>query len=218
MLTGTVTSGGVVTLNFQSAGVISTVKVQPGQPVHKGQALAVEYAPNISAIVTADDASISAVQAKIAEVKTEETLYPATIPQDQAQIAAEKAQLAMDQAQLATDRMRTDATEIVAPAAGVIVAANGQPGEAVTSSGIRDYSSSSQQVAGAQQPAFSLLPEGPQSTGRTQASGSSLPVVALRVSYSWSSTGPEYQAIVAIASTVPSPPLNGMAANIAFSR
>ncbi len=262
MLTGAVTSGGVVTLNFPNAGVISVVKVQPEQLVHKGQVLAVEYAPNVGAIVTADDAAISAVQAKIAELKTEETLYPLTVPQDQAQIASEKAQLATDQAQLATDRMRAAATEILAPSAGMIVATNGQPGEAVTSAGIRDYSNSSQPVTGSREPAFSLLPEGPQSTGRTSASGSSLPVIALRVSFSWSvvafvpearvsgikvgqavtvsvpaarikdvrghiqevlpnpvqsSTGPQYQAIVAITSTVPTPPLNGMAANIELS-
>jgi len=61
-----------------------------------------------------------------------------------------------------------------------------QPGEAVTASGIRDYSSAAQQVAGSQQPQFSLLPEGPQSVGHASAGGSSLPVIALRVSFTWS--------------------------------
>jgi multidrug resistance efflux pump len=185
MLTGTVTSSGVVTLDFQNSGVISVVKVQPNQSVHKGQVLAVEYAPNVGALLTADDAAISAVKAKITELKGEEALNPVVVPEDNAEISSEDAQIAMDQAQLATDRMRMAATEIVAPAAGVIVAANGQSGEAVTASGIRDYTSSAQQVGGEQQPQFSLLPEGPQSISHSSANDSSLPVIALRVSSSW---------------------------------
>ncbi len=185
MLTGTVTSSGIVTLDFQNPGVISTVKVQPNQQVHKGQVLAVEYAPNVGALLTADNAAISAVRAKIAVLKSEEAVNPLLVPEDNAEIASEDAQMAMDQAQLATDRMRMAATEIVAPAAGVIVAANGQSGEAVTSSGIRDYTGSSEQVGGEQQPAFSLLPEGPQSISHSSTNDSSLPVIALRVSSSW---------------------------------
>jgi multidrug resistance efflux pump len=185
MLTGAVTSSGVVTLNFESAGTISAVKVQPNQSVHKGQVLAVEYEPNADALVAADNAEISAVQTKIAQLKTNETLYPLTLADDKTQIASENAQYAADLAQLATDRMRMTATEIIAPSAGVIVATNGQPGEAVTSSGIRDYSGSSAQGVQQQRPTFSLLPEGPQSTSRVSASGSSLPVITLRVSSGW---------------------------------
>ena len=48
-----------------------------------------------------------------------------------------------DEAQLATDRMKIAATEIIAPADGTVVAANGQPGETVTSVGIRDYTTDS---------------------------------------------------------------------------
>jgi multidrug resistance efflux pump len=186
MLTGSVTSSGVVTLNFQKPGILSVVKVQPDQAVHKGQVLATEYAPNATAIVAADKVAITAVLAKIAELKDEETLNPLTVPADQAQIASENAQMATDQATLDTDRMNLAATEIVAPASGVIVAANGELGEAVTSSGIRDYASSSGAVEGQQQPQFSLLPEGPQSTARTSGAESSLPVIVLRVSSSWS--------------------------------
>jgi multidrug resistance efflux pump len=186
MLTGSVTSSGVVTLNFQNPGVLSVVKVQPDELVHKGQVLASESAPNAAAIVAADNAAIIAVQAKIAELKDDETLYPLTVPADQAQIASENAQMATDQAQLDTDRMKLAATEIVAPSAGVIVAANGELGEAVTSSGIRGYAGSGQQTSGQQQPQFSLLPEGPQSTGHTSQSESSLPVIVLRVSSTWS--------------------------------
>lgn len=190
MLTGTVTSSGIVSLNFPDAGVLNAVKVHLGQQVHKGQVLATEYAPNLSALVEADRAAITAVQAKIAELKYAETQYPATVEPtlvaaDNAQIATENAQLAAGNAQLATDRMRMAATEIVAPSDGVVVAANGQSGEDVTASGIRDYTSASGQVAARQQPQFSLLPEGPQPVSRAGSGGSSLPVIALRISSGW---------------------------------
>lgn len=183
MLTGTVTSSGIVALNFQHSGVISVMKVQPDESVHKGQVLALQYAPDTGAKVTADNAAISAVQDKITELKTNEAMFPANTSEDQAQIASEAAQLATDQAQLLTDRMQVSAAEIVAPAAGVIIAANGQPGEEVTPSGIRNYTP--QQAERVQQPQFSLLPEGPQSINRASKSGMSLPVISLRVSSTW---------------------------------
>lgn len=190
MLTGTVTSSGVVTLNFPAAGVINTVKVHLNQQVHKGQVLATEYAPNVAALVDADRAAIAAVQAKIAELKTVETEWPddsepSLVAGDNAQIVSEQAEMATDDAQLATDRMRMASTEIVAPSDGLVVAANGQPGEDVTASGIKDYTSSSQPVSAQQQPQFSLFPEGPQPVSHAASSGSSLPVIALRVSSSW---------------------------------
>ena len=190
MLTGTVSSSGMVTLNFPAAGVINTVKVYPNQHVHKGEVLATEYAPNVDALVQADRAEIAAVQAKISELKTVETEYPdvtqpSLIAADNAQIVSEQAQMAVDNAKLVTDRMRMANTEIVAPSDGVVVAANGQPGEAVTASGIKDYTSSSQSVSVQQQPQFSLVPEGPQPVSRAAASGSSLPVIDLRISSSW---------------------------------
>jgi len=262
-LTGNVASSGIVALNFQNSGVISVIKVQPNQAVHKGQVLAVEYAPTMGAVISADNAAISAVQAKVAQLKSDEVIYPqvfypAHFAQDQAGISAAMAQLAAGQAQLQSDRQKLAETEIIAPSAGLVVAANGQPGEAVTSSGIRNYSSAAQ-AQGSQGPAFSLLPEGPQSGSRVAATQSSLPVVTLRVSSAWSvvayvpessvsgikpgervavsvpaaaiknvrgsvlevlpdpvqsSSGLLYQAVVSISGTVPSPPLNGMAANI----
>jgi multidrug resistance efflux pump len=184
-LTGSVTSSGILTLNFQNPGVISVIKVEPDEAVHKGQVLAVEYAPTMGATIEADNAAIGAVQAKIAQLKSDEAIYPAHAPADQAQIASENAESAGDQARLQADREKLAETEIIAPAAGVVVAANGQPGEAVTSSGIHNYSSAAQ-AQGSQGPAFSLLPEGPQSYSHASASQSSLPVIALRVSSTWS--------------------------------
>ena len=185
LLTGTVVSSGVVTLNFPGSGEIATVDVRLGQLVRKGQMLASQYAPNADALVAADKAAIAAQQAKIAELEAAEAADPAAAPADSAQIAADKAQLALDHAQMVTDRMRIAAAEIVAPSAGIVVAVNGQPGQAVTSSGIRYYAADSRQAPASQQPPFSLVPEGPQPVRHTATSGSALPVIALRVSATW---------------------------------
>lgn len=185
VITGTVSSSGVVALNFVTPGQISKVNVHLNQVVHKGEVLAVEYAPNADSIVTADKAAISAVQAKIAQLKAAAAANPANAAVDSAELAAAKAQLASGHAQLATDRMKVAATEIVAPSSGIVVAANGQPGETVTSSGLRSYAFDTRQQATTQQPQFSLLPEGPQPVRRDAAAVSSLPVIALRTSDAW---------------------------------
>ena len=185
LLTGTVTSTGVIALNFTGSGEINKVNVRLDQPVRKGEILATEYAPNADSIVAADKATITAEQAKMAELRAAEAADPAAAGADNAQLAVDKAQLAGYQAQLATDRMKAAAMEIVAPSSGIVVATNGQPGETVTSSGIRDYATDSQQAPAVQRPAFSLLPEGPQSAREASASGSALPVIALRTSTTW---------------------------------
>jgi multidrug resistance efflux pump len=185
LLTGTVTSSGVVTLNFTYPGEISQVDVRLNQLVRKGEVLAAEYDPDAGSVVASDEATIASEQAKITELKAAAAADPAAAPADNAQIGAEKAQVAVDEAQLAADRMKIAAMEIVAPSAGIVIAANGQSGETVTASGIRDYATDSQQAATAQGPQFSLLPEAPQATYRIPASGSDLPVIALRTSTAW---------------------------------
>jgi multidrug efflux pump subunit AcrA (membrane-fusion protein) len=185
LLTGTVASSGVITLNFSNAGEISEINAKLNTPVQKGQVLAKEYAPDAASLVAADNAAIAADKAKIAQVRTAEAADPANDTIDSAQLSAANAQLALDQAQLATDSMKIVTAEIVAPSAGVIVAANGQVGQTVTTSGIRDYEADSQEQSAAQGPAFSLLPEGPQTGRRINASASAVPVFALRTSINW---------------------------------
>jgi len=185
LLTGTVASSGVITLNFSAAGEISEINAKLNTPVQKGQVLAKEYAPDAASLVAADNAAIAADKAKIAEVRAAEAAKPANDAIDSAQLSAANAQLALDQAQLATDSMKIVTAEIVAPSAGVIVAANGQVGQTVTTSGIRDYEADSQEQSAAQGPAFSLLPEGPQTGRKISASASAVPVFALRTSIDW---------------------------------
>src|SRR3984957_17861508 len=81
--------------------------------------------------------------------------------------------------------MKIVTAEIVAPPAGVIVAANGQVGQTVTASGIRDYQADSQEQSAAEGPAFSLLPEGPQTGHKVSASASAGPVFGLRAPVNW---------------------------------
>jgi multidrug efflux pump subunit AcrA (membrane-fusion protein) len=185
LLTGTVASSGVITLNFSNAGEISEINAKLNKPVQKGQILAREYAPDSTSLVAADNAAIAADKAKMAQVREAEVIDPANDAIDGAQLTAANAQLALDQAQLATDQMKIVAAEIVAPSAGVIVAANGQVGQTVTTSGIRDYEADSQEQSAAEGPAFSLLPEGPQTGHKISASASAVPVFALRTSVDW---------------------------------
>jgi multidrug resistance efflux pump len=185
LLTGTVASSGVITLNFSNAGEISEINAKLNTTVQKGQVLAREYAPDAASVVAANKAAIAADEAKIAQVRAAEAGHPANAAIDSTQLSAANAQLALDQAQLATDSMKIVTAEIVAPSPGVIVAANGQVGQTVTASGIRDYQAVSQDQSAAEGPAFSLLPEGPQTGRKISASASAVPVFALRTSVNW---------------------------------
>jgi multidrug resistance efflux pump len=147
--------------------------------VHKGQTLATEYAPATSSLLTADKAAISSDQARLAQLKA------VPVADQTAELAAADAQLAKDQAQLASDKVNAEATQIVAPSAGTVVAVNGQPGETVSAAGIKAGTASAQPAQASQAPLFSLLPEGPQTSRAGGASGSALPVVALRTSSTW---------------------------------
>jgi multidrug resistance efflux pump len=178
-LTGTVTSSGVVSLNFTKAGYLASVPVRAGQAVHKGQTLATEYAPATSSLITADKAAISSDQARLAQLKA------VPVADETAEVAAANAQLAKDEATLASDKVNAEATQIVAPSAGTVIAVNGQPGETVSVTGLKTGSSSTQTTQTAQTPLFSLLPEGPQSSKSGGGSDSALPVVELRTSTTW---------------------------------
>jgi multidrug efflux pump subunit AcrA (membrane-fusion protein) len=178
LFTGTVTSSGMVDLNFTKSGYLASVPVHAGQPVHKGQMLAAEYAPAVNALITADKAAIASDQARLAQLKA------VPVVDEQAQVAAAQASLAKDQAQLASDKVDASATQILAPSDGTVVAVNGQPGETVSADGIRT-GATSQPAQTAQAPLFSLLPEGPQASRTAAGDSAALPVVALRTSASW---------------------------------
>jgi multidrug efflux pump subunit AcrA (membrane-fusion protein) len=170
-LAGTVTSNGVIYLNFSASGQLAKIRAHAGQRVRKGQLLATEADPAKTAVITADRAAITA----------DEALVSAGSASAQVQLARDKAQLAVDRAQAAEAR-------IVAPSAGTVVAVNGQPGETADATGIREYSAQPG-AAVTQKPLFSLFPEGPQSgAGGSAGSSTSLPVIALRTSSTWQVT------------------------------
>jgi multidrug resistance efflux pump len=180
-LAGTVTSNGILYLNFSGSGQLAAVTVRIGQQVRKGQVLATEADPATAAVMTADRAVITADEIQ---------LRAALALGASSAIATARAQLAKDKAKLAIERAEAAAKRIVAPSGGTVIAINGQPGETADAEGIRDYSSQPQATPITQQPVFSLLPEGPRSS--IQADGSdatvSRPVITLRTSSTWQVT------------------------------
>jgi len=173
--TGTVSSDGIADLNFAGSGLVSKILVRVGMRVKAGQVLATETSPATTAAITADRAAIAADKAKLAELRAAGAGGPST--------AAAQAQLAKDKAQLAADEAKLAEAQIVAPAGGEVVAVNGQPGEAVTSAGVRSYSAPS--PSSGQQPAFSLLPEGPATSVKSSSAALAQPLIALRTSGGW---------------------------------
>jgi len=180
-LSGTVTSNGIVYLNFSGSGQLAAITARPGQQVKKGQLLATEAAPAAVDVLAADRAAISADQAQLTAAQAAGAA---------AGIASAQAQLAKDRAQLAVDRAQAAGTRIVAPSGGTVVAVNGEPGETADADGIRDYSSSPQGTQISQRPLFSLFPEGPQPGVAADGPNSTapLPVIALRTSGTWQIT------------------------------
>src|SRR5580704_7227510 len=77
VITGTVSSSGVIALNFAVSGQVGKMNVRLNQVVRRGQVLAAEYAPNADSVVTADKAAIAAEQAKIAQLKATAAADPA---------------------------------------------------------------------------------------------------------------------------------------------
>jgi multidrug resistance efflux pump len=177
-LSGAVTSDGIVYLNFTSSGQLATTTASVGQQVRKGQLLATEAAPAVTAVLAAARAAITADKSELAAAQSGGTA---------AAVDAAQAQLARDQGQLAVDRADSAGTRIVAPSAGTVIAVNGQPGEIADADGVRDYSAEQQGTPITQQPLFSLFPDGPQSSVASDESDSAgtLPVIALRTSTDW---------------------------------
>jgi len=178
-LTGTVTSNGIIALNFAGTGQVGRILVNVGQPVRKGQVLATEVAPAALAVVAADSAAIDADRARLAALRA--------IPAAPATIAAARAQLAKDVAQRAIGRAALAQSRIIAPAPGTVVALNAQAGEIAGSAGVHAYPDQSQSEPVTQQPLFSLLPEGPQASFKVTgpAFDSALPVIELRTAARW---------------------------------
>jgi macrolide-specific efflux system membrane fusion protein len=178
-LSGTVTSNGVVYLNFSGSGQLATIKARVGQQVKKGALLATEVAPAVAAVLAADRAAITADKGELAAALSSGA---------QAGINSARAQLAKDKGELALNRADAAGTRIVAPSAGTVMAVNGEPGETADAEGIRDYSSELPGTSLTQPPVFSLFPEDPQSRAVGGNSAASLPIIALRTSDIWQVT------------------------------
>jgi multidrug efflux pump subunit AcrA (membrane-fusion protein) len=173
VLTGAVTSTGVLDLNFAAPGVVARVLVHVGQQVRRNQLLATESAPGSAAIETADAAAVAADKQQLGAEAG-----------GVASVAAIRAQLARDEARLAIDEQAAAQRRIFAPAAGVITAVDAQPGQSAAPGGIRDLIG--QQSPVDPPPLFSLLPKSPQ-VGTKSGLGSvaAMPAIQLRTSRSW---------------------------------
>jgi multidrug efflux pump subunit AcrA (membrane-fusion protein) len=173
VITGSVTSTGVLELNFGTPGVVATVLARVGEHVRKGQLLATEVAPGELAVEAADKAAVAADKEQLG-------VQAGTA----ASVAADKAQLARDEAKLAADEETIALSRIVAPTAGIVTAVDAQPGQAAAPAGVRDYVGQPSPVAAP--PLFSLLPESPQAGSKSGVTGSAtLPVIQMRTSRSW---------------------------------
>ena len=173
LMTGSVTSTGIVNLNFAAPGVVGSVLVRVGEHVRKHELLATETTPGEAAVLAADAEAVTADKEQLAA-----QAGPASA------IADDRAQLARDEARLAADHETLAQSWIVAPSAGVVTAVDVQPGQPAEPTGVREYVSQSAAVA--PPPLFSLLPENPQVSSVPLGSASAtLPVIQLRTSPSW---------------------------------
>jgi multidrug efflux pump subunit AcrA (membrane-fusion protein) len=173
VVTGSVTSAGVVDLNFGNAGVVASVLVRVGQRVRPHQLLATEVAPGAAAIEAADASAVQADREQLAAQAG-----------NVVGVADARAQLARDQARLAADEVTTALTRVVAPAAGIVTAVDVQAGQSVAPSGVSDYLGQPAPVAAA--PLFSLLPESPRVSSRPGVEETAtLPVIQLQTSRTW---------------------------------
>ena len=172
--TGVVSNTAIASLNFGAAGQVATVPVHLGQAVRKGQVLATETAPASMAALQADRAAVAADKSNLSALIAESA--------PSASIASVENELATDRARRAAARIKVLATEILAPAAGTVVAIYGQAGDTATPAGLR-HSTQASQAAPGRQPQFSLLPSGPMSSLKSKNGLS--PVLALRTSGGW---------------------------------
>jgi multidrug efflux pump subunit AcrA (membrane-fusion protein) len=217
---GTVTSSGVVDLNFAKAGQVATISVRAGQNVKAGQVLATEDAA--AAAVTADQAAIQADQASLAELDSE---------QEGVTLATAQAKLAKDKAQLIADQAAVGGMRIVAPTAGTVIAVNGQEGQTVTAQGSPISVTSAASV-----PVIMLRTSTnwqvemvvPASSAGTVPVGSAVTVAVPAAHLSGVrgrvegllpapvriAQGVGYQALVTVIDHQPDPPLAGMAADV----
>jgi membrane fusion protein, macrolide-specific efflux system len=219
---GTVTSSGVVDLNFAKAGQVATISVRAGQNVKAGQVLATEDAAAATAAVTADQAAIEADQASLAELYSE---------QEGVTLATAQAKLAKDKAQLAADEAAVVGMRIVAPMNGTVIAVNGQDGQTVTPEGSQISVTSAASVpvimlrTSTNWQVEMMIPAS--SAGTVPAGGAvtvSVPaahlsgvrgqVQGLLPTPVQTAQGVEYQALVTVIDNQPEPPLAGMAAYV----
>jgi multidrug efflux pump subunit AcrA (membrane-fusion protein) len=114
-------------LNFAVAGRVTSVAVQAGQRVTKGQALARIDSASLAADVAQARATVADAQAKVDDDASNDA--------SDTQVAADQAALSAAQNQLASAITQRDEATLTAPITGVVAAVNLTVGQSVSGSG-----------------------------------------------------------------------------------
>jgi len=129
--TGTLAPANDQTLNFSSAGVVTSVLVTEGQTVTKGQKLATIDSASLAATVAQAKATVATAKAK---VEADESASADSSTTD-AQLAADKAALTADRNQLASARTALAGATLTAPFSGTVASVGLTVGQSVSGSG-----------------------------------------------------------------------------------
>lgn len=127
-------------LNFSSSGVVTSVRVNEGQTVRKGQTLATIDSASLAATVAQARATVASNEAKVEDDEDNDA--------SDTQLAADKAALAASRNQLTSARKALAGATLISPLAGVVAAVNLTVGESVSGSGSGTGGTSSSGGAG----------------------------------------------------------------------
>ena len=168
-----------VNLNFPGLGVLSALDVAPGQRVRAGQVLAEQNRTVATAIVAADEATLTADQARIGAI--EQNQVPNT-PPIAANIEAAQAQVSRDAAALAAAKAALADLILVSPINGVVTAVTGVVGDLAGTQGVSTAGTAATQVPTG--PTVGFFPPAP-SAGVAASSSQSAPLITIEGGGAW---------------------------------
>jgi multidrug efflux pump subunit AcrA (membrane-fusion protein) len=132
---GTLSPAEDESLNFSSAGVVTSVRVAEGQKVKKGQKLATIDSASLAATVAQNRATVAEDKSRVSDDEDNAA--------SDAQLAADKAALKAARNQLASAKAALAGATLTSPIDGVVAAVNLTVGQSVSGSGSGSGSSAS---------------------------------------------------------------------------
>ncbi len=166
-------------LTFPGAAPLERIYVHAGERVARGEVLATQDSPGLSALVTLAEAAVTADALRVTALKQAPLGTPPTT--DSRQVAAAEAALAGARLELATDQQRLAEAVLRSPMAGLVQAVEGAPGDLAGPSGVRLNGT---QPAILDTPSFAFVPSNGASAP-VPSSTSFVPVVTVRVGNAW---------------------------------